>query len=176
MNDKFFLVLNGPATAGKSTLVKLITKENNIFTCKYDAIKWSISNYVSQNQAYQDLIKKMLLNQAKIALDAGFSIIIDGGFGDYRERYQNLANKYKCKYLSVNLEPPFEVLEERFLKRVRSAQQSNSQIAVTTLEGLRRNYEWYLANNRDPGGLTIDSSKYTPDEIFKIVKEKLVNF
>ena len=76
--------------------------------------------------------------------------------------------------MSINLEAPKEILEKRFQERVISGKKNDSQkISVTTKEGFDSRHEWYLKENRDLDGMVFDTTKNTPEEIFKKVKDIL---
>jgi hypothetical protein len=74
--------------------------------------------------------------------------------------------------LSVNIEAPIEILEQRFLERVESAKLDESKkISVTTLEGFHSRYNWYLEQNKDKEAITFDSSKLTAEDIVLKIEE-----
>lgn len=165
MNNSI-IVLNGPMCAGKSTVTKLLMQNDNVFRGSYDAVKWLISNYSADNENHKKIAKEIIFNAVATAVELGVSIVIDGGFADFRNRYKELAKKFNFKYLSLNIEAPIEILEKRFLERVDSALQANSKtISVTTLEGFHSRYQWYLNTNKDFVGITFDSSKMSAEEI-----------
>ncbi len=160
------IVLNGPMCAGKSTITKLLMQNNNVFRGSYDAVKWLISNYSADNENHRRIAKEVIFSAITTAIESGLSIVIDGGFADFRNRYKELAQKFNFEYISLNIEAPIKVLEKRFLERVNSANQVNSKtISVTTLEGFYSRYQWYLSTNKDFDGITFDSSKLTAEEI-----------
>lgn len=152
--------------AGKSTVTKLLMKSDNVFRGSYDAVKWLISNYSADSENHREIANELIFSAITTAAASNLSIVVDGGLADYRSKYRELAEKYNLKYLSINIEAPLEILEQRFLERVDSALQANSKnISVTTLEGFHSRYQWYLDTNKDLEGITFDSSKMTPEEI-----------
>ncbi len=152
--------------AGKSTITKLLMQQDNVFRGSYDAVKWLISNYSADNESHRKIAKEVIFSAITTAVESGLSIVIDGGFADFRNRYKELAQKFNLIYVSLNIEAPIEILEKRFLERVDSATQANSKtISVTTLEGFHSRYQWYLNTNKDLNGTTFDSSKMSADEI-----------
>lgn len=165
-DKKFLLVLNGPMCAGKSTVAKIFMQRDGLFRGSYDAIKWLISNYSADDDHHRKIAKEIAFSGIKKAIESGLSVVIDGGWAEYRKEYQDLAKENKLEYLSVNIEAPIKILEERFLSRVESAQLKNSKtISVTTLEGFYSRYQWYLNTNKDFSGIVLDSSVLNAEEI-----------
>ncbi len=164
---QFILVLNGPMCAGKSTVTNLILEQDGIFRASYDLIKRSISNYSADNKAHREMAKKISFSTMQAALQSGLAIIIDGGFEDYREKYKELANDFGCKYVSVNIEAPVDILEKRFIERVESAKNTGRILSVVTLEGFYSRYDWYINKNKDLDAVTFNSSVLSPEEIAK---------
>lgn len=151
---------------GKSTVTKLLMQHENIFRGSYDAVKWLISNYSADNENHRKISKKVIFSAITTAVESDLSVVVDGGFADYRDKYKELAQKFNFHYVSVNIEAPIEILEKRFLERVDTATQTNSKtISVTTLEGFHSRYQWYLNTNKDSSGITFDSSKMSAEEI-----------
>jgi len=172
---KFLLIINGPMCAGKSTITKIFLQKENIFRGSSDRIKWLISNYSADNQQHRIIAKKITFSAIESAIDSGLSVVIDGGLGDYKDKYKEIASRYGYVYLSVNIEAPLEILEQRFLERVESAKRDESKtISVTTLEGFHSRYNWYHEQNKDNEANTFDSSKETSEEIVLKI-EKLIN-
>lgn len=173
--NKSIIVLNGPMCAGKSTITKLIMENDNFFRGSYDAIKWLISNYSADNENHRNVSKEIIFNAIHTAVTSGFSIVVDGGFADYRKKYKELAQAYNYHYISINIEAPVEVLEKRFLARVDSAKTKGNTISVTTLEGFHSRYQWYLNTNKDPEGTTFDSGKMSAEEISSEILNRVNN-
>lgn len=172
---KFLLILNGPMCTGKSTVTKLFLQKENVFRASSDRIKWLISNYSADNQHHRTIAKKIAFSTIESAMDCGLSVVVDGGLGEYKDKYKELAAKYNFVYVSVNIESPLEVLEKRFLERVESAKRDeNKIISVTTLDGFHSRYNWYLEQNKDNEAITLDSNKLTAEEIVLSI-ERLIN-
>jgi predicted kinase len=173
--NKYIVILNGPICSGKTTVTKLLMKKDNVFHGSYDQIKWLISNYSGENELHREIAKELTFSMVLKALELGFSVVVDGGNKDYRDKYKELAKKYNHIYLSINIEAPLEILEKRFLDRVASAKERNSKnIAVTTVDGFQSRYQWYINTNKDITAKTFDSSKLSPEEILSQIEE-LIN-
>jgi len=173
--NKSIIVLHGPMCAGKSTITKLLMQDNNIFRGSSDTIKWLISNYSANNETHRKIAKEITFSAIETAVVSGLSVVIDGGFAKFKDRYKELAYKFNFHYISINIEAPIEILEKRFLERVELATQANSKtISVTTLEGFHSRYQWYLNSNKDHDGITLDSGRLSPEEIVDEIK-KLTN-
>jgi predicted kinase len=163
---KFILVLNGPMCAGKSTITKTFMQREGVFRGSYDAIKWLLSNYSSENSYHKDSAKEIIFSAISKAVELGFSVVIDGGFGDYRKRYKDLAQEHEYAYVSVNIEADEDVLKERFLARVESAKIDNGKkLSVTTLDGFQKRYDEYANNNKDVDAVTFNSGVLPMKEI-----------
>lgn len=161
--------------AGKSTITKLFLQKENVFRGSSDNIKWLISNYSAENKEHRTISKKITFSAIESAIDSGLSVVVDGGFGDYKDKYKEIASRYGYTYTSVNIEAPLEILEQRFLERVVSAKRDDSKtISVTTIEGFHSRYDWYHSSNKDNEAATFDSSKKTAEEI-SIEIEKLID-
>jgi predicted kinase len=174
--NKFLLIINGPMCAGKSTITKIFLQKENVFRGSSDRIKWLISNYSGDNQKHREIAKKITLSAIESAMDSDLSVVIDGGFGDFKDKYKELASKYKFKYLSVNIEAPLEILEQRFLERVESAKRDDSKtISVTTLEGFHSRYNWYLEKNKDNEAFIFDSNKLAAEDIALNIEELIAS-
>ncbi len=169
--QKYILVLNGPMCAGKSTVTKILMQGDAVFRGSYDAIKWLIGGYSADNSEHRKLAKEITFGMITYAVNQGFSVVIDGGFADYRDRYKKLAADNDYVYLSINIEAPYEVLEKRFLERVESAKKVDSKtISVTTVEGFKSRYDWYITTNKDPEGIVLDSNELSLDQILEEIK------
>jgi hypothetical protein len=152
--------------SGKTTVSDIILKNDGVFRGSSDRIKWLISNYSGENPNHRLIAKNITLSAIEGAVKAGLSIVIDGGFGDHRDKYKEIAVNFDLKYLSVNIEAPYEILKQRFLERVESSKQSGGKkISVDTIEGFNNRYEWYESYNRDLEAITFDSSIKTAEEI-----------
>lgn len=152
--------------SGKTTVADIFLKNDGVFRGSSDRIKWLISNYSGDNPNHRLMAKNITLSTIEGAIKAGLSIVIDGGFGDHRDKYKEISVKFDLKYLSVNIEAPYEILKQRFLERVESSKQDGGKrISVNTIDGFDNRYEWYKQCNRDPEAITFDSSKKTAEEI-----------
>jgi len=173
--NKYIIVINGPICAGKTTVTKILMKKDNIFHGSYDKIKWLISNYSAENELHRKIAKEITFNTVLEAIKLNFSIVVDGGHIDYRDKYKKLAHKYKYKYLSINIEAPLEILQKRFLQRVISAKNNNGDIAVTTIEDFNSRYQWYIKTNKDLKGETFNSDKLNPEDIVAEIEKLIKN-
>ena len=172
--NKFILVLNGPMCAGKSTVTKILMERENIFRGSFDAIKWLIGNYSADNEFYRKVAKEIVFSAVSTAVQSGLSVVIDGGFADFREKFKNLAEQHGYKYLSINMEAPLDVLENRFLERVEYSKKVDSnKISIKTLEGFHLRYQWYLNKNKDIDGILFDSHALSPNQIIKEIDDIL---
>lgn len=171
LRDKqFFLVVNGPSCGGKSTVINLFIEEyGNIFQAKSDAIKWLISDYNAS--LHREIVKEMILATVRTALKNGLSVIKEGALYN-SEIYEKIAQEFDVDFYAVNVEAPWEVILERFQKRVEAKKAGVKKIANTDPLRLRDLYEMYL-DSKSISPLIFDSSKLDPEEIRDAILEYL---
>lgn len=171
LRDKqFFLVVNGPSCGGKSTVTNLLVEEyGNIFQAKSDAIKWLISDYNAS--LHREVVHEMTLATVRTALQSGLSVIKEGALYN-SEIYEKIAREFDADFYAVNVEAPWEVILERFEKRLEAKKAGVKKIANTDPLRLRELYEMYL-DSKTISPLTFDSSKQSPEEIRDAIVEYL---
>ncbi len=170
---KALLVLNGPMCAGKSTVVATLMQRDGFFRASSDTIKWLISNYSADTSGHRRMAQEITFRAMEAAMEQGLSAVVDGGHHAFRERYRALAARHGCRYVSVNIEAPYEVLKQRFLDRVTDGRKiDRPHISVTTVDGFDARYRWYADENKDrDAAATLDSSALTVEEIVATITE-----
>ncbi len=163
ISDKqFLLVVNGPSCGGKSTVCNVLFEQyNGIFNAKGDTIKWLISNY--ESKTYRTLVHEMVAATMHIALSHNLSVIKEGALYE-PEQYIDIAKQANVPIFFVNVEAPWEILTERFEKRIEAKQLGNKKIANTDPVRLKELYDMYLETKMQTE-LNFDSSKQNPEEI-----------
>lgn len=166
-NSQFLLILNGPMCAGKSTVADMYMQRDHMFRGAFDAAKWLISKYSVDSGVthHREIAMKVVFHMVSAAIESGLSVVVDGGFLGYRNQYRELAEKHNIAFLILNIEAPLHILEERYKKRIEHAVSTGNEKILTSMQGFYERYQWYLDNNKDPDGVTFDSSVMTPDEI-----------
>lgn len=171
--NNVLLEINGPMCAGKSTLVVAFMEKDCVFNGSYDQVKRLISNYSLDDPDHREIAREITFQMISAAIASGLSVVVDGGRYKDRERYGELANKHGFKFLSVNIEAPYDVLKQRFLERVQAGKKiDRPMIAVTTIEEFDSRYKWYMqVNKNSKATATFDSSEMGVEEImFEIDK------
>jgi predicted kinase len=140
---KFILVMNGPSCSGKSTVADYFFENySRIFIAKRDRIKRLISDYDSFKDI--ELTQNMIFSLIQVAVKGNLFIIQDQGIGNHQMRkYKNLAKKFNCKFVEVNVEANFESISSRFHERIEAAK-LGAKISLTDPKIMKERYENYL--------------------------------
>lgn len=166
----YILLLSGPLCSGKSSLANTFLKnEKRLFRGSFDMIKRQISDFDSEEDRM--LVKDLLFALSKEAVHKKLSIIVEGSANimfEIRSFCSTLANKESIDFFEINLEAPIEVLQKRLQERVRDGK----ALTVTEPEQLLKRYNLYL-ERKDPSVLVYDSTKYSPKELYSLVKKDI---
>lgn len=154
------LIINGPSCAGKTSVADMLLRYDNIFYAKYDALKWLVSNYTPTD--HKTLVSDMALLLAEHAVKNGFSIISEAR-GEAADGYLAFAAEKSIPMYRVNVEAPWEVLEERFQVRI-EAKKQGARISNVDPKRFKELYDRYVEVKVETE-LTFDSSKQSPEEI-----------
>ena len=159
-----------PSCAGKSTAVNtLLSKHPNVFHINKDKIKWLISDYSSKNESYREILKNMLLEMTKIAIDNGLSVILEGQKEISDEISEYTKNKnIDIKY--IHLEAPFDILEQRFQSRIIECEKKWIKISNTSVEWLKNRFNIYQ-NEKYDIWITLDTSILSEEEVIKQIEK-----
>ncbi len=139
-----------------------------------DKIKRLISDYkASDKHLYKEFLDDLLSAIVDTSLAHGFNIVIEGTpYAPLDVSYKGLADKYKVKYIEVNLEADIEAIKKRFQQRLERAKQENFKLFCTDEETLLGHYQKYL-EMRSPDAVTIRTDEITADETIKRIKDLL---
>lgn len=169
--QKICLLVNGPSCAGKSTLVKsiMLQKEDYFHLC-YDNIKWLFSKYHSYK--YTNSIKSVLFSILKVICKKNHNIICDSVINQKdREKVIQIVEKYNYKIISINLEAPLKILNERF-EEERQINIERKRLG-TTHERFQEIYNLYQ-KEKDKKAKTFNTGKINAEnlakKVFKILK------
>ena len=152
--SKFFLVLNGPPTAGKTSVARELFQNNErIFLASRDSLKRMISHYRNNDYRTVALSYHLTLDLAEDALTRNYSVVIDQGFfsqnggeilGDkLLERAFSIAKNQHAKFLLVNIEASDAILLKRFHSRLISARKEGTAVALTDEEEFKKRISFY---------------------------------
>jgi len=111
---QFIAITYGVSASGKSYAAKQITANFGAFTISSDNLR-KVKQTKDYSDAGRNQIYKQLLEQAKIIVQAGFSVIIDATFLSYMQRKQvaDLANILKIPMLIISCSADIAELEKR---------------------------------------------------------------
>lgn len=171
------LILHGPLCAGKTTISKHFSQNySKVFKASTDDIKWQISDYTSKK--YKRVISEMMLRMVDVALAEGFFVIGEGlgvdKFPDLLDEYYKVAKKHNILVLELNIEAPYDVLEERFLDRLKRSEESGFKLTVTDVSDMKNRYDTYL-KNRNNNLVTLNTDNISIEELERKILD-LTNF
>lgn len=165
--EKTLILINGPTCVGKSAVITELGKlRTGFFHLSYDRVKWCFLDYKSGSHA--DEIYKMLTALMRECVEAGVSVIKDGGL--YKEKIfpiVELAKEAGYKIVEVNLEAPKEILIKRFEDRIeRSNKNGKEGFANLSEERFWELNEMY-ESSKNTELKTYDTSLMSSEEIAK---------
>jgi len=165
IEGQFILIINGPSCGGKSTVSDvLFEKYGGIYKGKSDAIKWLISDY--NPEVHRQTVHQMTNQTIKVALANGLSVIKEGALWK-PEEYLEMAREFKVPFFVANVESPWDVLCERFQKRV-AAKKAGTKISNASPERFKVLHDMYQ-KTKMKSELEFDSSKQTPEQIAETI-------
>ncbi len=167
MSKRFILIIQGPMCSGKSSVAKiLISKYPELFHASGDNIKWFISDYSAEKYSGKGIITRLLSSLVSQAVLESLSVLIEGNVGLQKDVkiFSDIAEKNEFNFIQVNIEAPYNVLLDRFNKRVEDALEKKTNISVKTEENMKKRYEGYQ-EFKDKTLPTFDSSKMSPEKI-----------
>lgn len=171
MKNKYILIVYWPMCAGKTTAVKyFLTQQPEVFHIALDKIKRLISDYTADK--YSGMLNELAFWLAQSAVEKWFSLVVEWNVwlqNGKRKMYQELAEKYWYAFCEVNIEAPIEILTQRFLQRVATAQEKQSKISVTTVAWMMDRYNGYMAYKKDSIPV-INSEDHSAENIANILQ------
>ncbi len=167
-----FVLLNGASCSGKSTVVKRVLKDKaGYYQVSYDALKWGFSQY-KPDKHFEEVRKLMrALTEAVCVME--YNIICDSGlFKETRDKLFEIAQKYNYEIIEINLEAPYEVLVERFDKRVAEAAAGGGRVTNTSKERHKELFDIY-ESEKNLHAITYHTDKQSIDEVAEAVLKLL---
>ncbi len=173
--SKCLLVLNGPPTAGKTSVAQeLFQSDERIFLASRDLLKRMISHYRNDDLQTVALSYHLTLDLAEDALARNYSVVVDQGFfsqnggeklgRELLERASSIAKTHQVKFFLVNIEAPDDILLERFRSRVRKANEEKTPISLTDEDEFKKRISFYK-KYKHYADATFRSDVLSPKEI-----------
>lgn len=172
---KFILLVYGPLCSGKTSLIKeLMDQLPWLFNISIDKTRRLLSDF--QTIDYKDCINTIHESYLRIASDYHLSVVIDGSAALQSEWgffYRLLAEKYNYRFVEINIEAPYRILEQRFVERTQRLLSQWAKLKAVHIEDMQNRYESYIKNKNNEI-MTFDSSLYSPLELCGKVIELLL--
>jgi predicted kinase len=166
-------MLNGASCTGKSTVIsKVMDKKNRLYHLSYDAQRWFFAKYHRKTHATH--VENIVLILADAVCRMGYDIICDAGIHkEYREKLLHIPKKYKYEVIEVNLEADYDLIVERFHKKLAfSLLNPEIKISNTSKKRLKELYDAYHAEkNLDAKTFRIDRKNV--DEIVESISKMI---
>ncbi len=164
-----FIQVNGPSCGGKSTIVKRILEEKpRYYKVSYDALKWGFSQYKADE--HFDDVRALVRALAEAVCKIEYNIVCDSGMHlKTREKLFEIARRYNYEIVEINLEAEYDVLRERFEKRLAdSAVNPEKRISNTSQTRHRELFDIYNTE-KNPDAYTFHTDTQSEDEIVEQV-------
>ncbi len=166
-----FIILNGPAGVGKSTLAEALNQAMPFsYHLRLDAIRRHIGAFKQHVPESTALAAEVGFKLADMFLSRGQSVIFDKGLREeaHLEEVIAFAKKYDAEVFEIMLWAD----KETVLARVKSR---GIQPYMLLTPKLAEEF-WHTVNelkNKRKGAFIVDTSKKTPAEVFEEVKKHI---
>ncbi|MBI4185873.1 AAA family ATPase [Candidatus Berkelbacteria bacterium] len=167
---KFFVVIDGPMGAGKTTVAKLLhQKFKRTALLGIDRVKWAVSDFTRSSED-NAMTADVVLAMGREYLKHGLNIILDQGFmrKEFLHPYIQLAKKEKAHLLIYQLEAPRDILLGRITSRPKPDSAKRKVSKTKTLKNIRTYFE-----NKYAKAQIIDSSTLTPKQIVDMISKDI---
>lgn len=159
------ILLNGASCSGKSTVTKKVLEQREgVFYLSYDALKWSFSRYVHTRHGGD--ARAILLSVAETVIKLRkYDVICDSGlFREWRENLIHFATLHNYEVIEINFEVDYEVLLQRFEKRVSDALiYPHKRITNFSKDRHKELFDTYQ-KEKNPLAITLRTDEQTIDE------------
>lgn len=170
---KKIVLINGSSCSGKSTLIKVIIKENKgLYHLSFDRIKWGFSDYKENRDHYIPIIDTLFLEDACTIFSFGYTIVTDSVLRKHeREKLIHIAEEYWYKVTELNIEAEYSILKQRFFDRVERAKlDPTMKISNTSLDRWQELYDIYQ-KEKNPKATIYQSDNLSPEQIYQVASE-----
>ena len=169
----FIINIFGPMTAGKSTTAIFLKAHiERLYTVDFDVVKRQISNYYSprDHELANEITYDTLASVAKSELPIVALLPPPKDQASY-ERISDIAKQNGRRLINIEITAPLEVLVKRYTERIKSVTESGNVIRLRTPEEFKHAVKSPYYKPTDSH--VIDSSLFSPEEIFEQVKSLL---
>ena len=167
-----FVMINGPSCSGKSVIIqRVIEAREGYYYLSFDGQRWFFSKYDGNVHAAD--VEEVVLVLGEALCKKKYNIICDSGLEKYfREKLLAIAKKNDYEIIEFNLETKFEILLDRFKKRVALATQNPYiKIPNTSLERFKELYDIYEKEKSVPQRTFRTDNEQSEEEIAKSILE-----
>ena len=163
------ILMSGPSGSGKSTVAHYLAQKLNAIHIRSDAVRKNLARIALQEKATEDLYSSQmnhltyqrLLELGRLALESGFSVILDAKFD--RKYWRDLANSELMIYCYA----PLDILKERLDKRkndISDATKDLLELQLSSAEPFTLSEKNHL--------LVLDTTANWQKQLNKILEEK----
>jgi len=169
----FLLVIYGPLCSGKTTVLKIFSQQQEkVFKISVDNIKSLVSDY--SNERDFNTMNEILFDTVRSVALKGYSIVVEGNTVIQRsyDIIDSIAKEGGFKLVEINIVAPVEILEARFLQRLKNAKAIGKKMAIASLEEMKLLYDQFHLQKKTIKN-EYDSSILTSEEIATKILEKI---
>jgi len=163
------ILMSGPSGSGKSTVAHYLAQKLNAIHIRSDAVRKNLARIALQEKATEDLYSSQmnhltyqrLLELGRLALESGFSVILDAKFD--RKYWRDLANSELMIYCYA----PLDILKERLDKRkndISDATKDLLELQLSSAQPFTPSEKSHL--------LVLDTTANWQEQLNKILEEK----
>lgn len=162
-------MINGCFAGGKSSVVKEISEQKDLFIISFDTIKKFFTKY--DRAIHKDQVIAIMFEIQDHMMKLGYTILFDGILlGDIRRVIKEKAEKDNYETIEFNVEASLETALTRFKQRLNEIRERNAPTphinGNDSEERFTERYDFYQ-KNKDKSAATFSSDTSTPKEIAK---------
>lgn len=169
------ILINGPSCVGKSSSIKSYMRDHDhLYYLSYDAQKWGFSHYTEHKDEYSKMITDIFFGISDRVMQEWLNIICDSVIERSTRTYlSQRAAHYGYMIIEINLEAPWDTIQDRFYQRIKTwAQENPEPISNTSLKRLSRIFELY-EQEKNPNAYTLSTLDIAIDTIAWEITEEV---